>query len=182
MVSFANTTTSNMLEHLFLSYVRITVVDLAHNWDNMCRAWDPQQPVETLFKQIQDSVDYTEAGGITISEAHKLHTVYANIFATGNLHSACRHWNKINPVEQTWNNFKIHFATAYRQKNQMQGETAVASGYANVTVVQTADDDLTGAAIGTFAKLVRATAVDRAIVATLTDANSHLTKQLEETS
>jgi hypothetical protein len=47
MVGFANTTTRDMLEHLFLSYGSITAVDLEQNWDNMCRAWYPQQPVET---------------------------------------------------------------------------------------------------------------------------------------
>jgi hypothetical protein len=30
----------------------------------MRKAWDPQQPVETLFKQIQDRVDFAEAGGV----------------------------------------------------------------------------------------------------------------------
>jgi hypothetical protein len=48
-----------MLHHLFLYYGSITDVDLEHNWENMRKAWDPQQPVESLFKQIQDCVDYT---------------------------------------------------------------------------------------------------------------------------
>jgi hypothetical protein len=83
MVGFTNTTARYMLDHLFLSYGSITVVDLDHNWENMRKAWDPQQPVESLFKQIQDWVDYTDAGGIKISETQKLQTVYAKIFATG---------------------------------------------------------------------------------------------------
>jgi hypothetical protein len=29
----------------------------------MRRAWDPQQPVDSLFKQIQDCADYSEARG-----------------------------------------------------------------------------------------------------------------------
>jgi hypothetical protein len=57
MAEFANTTARDILEQLFLSYGSITAVDLEHNWENMRRAWDPQKPVETLFKQIQDSVD-----------------------------------------------------------------------------------------------------------------------------
>jgi hypothetical protein len=62
MVGFANTTARYMLDHLFLSYGSITDVDLEHNWENMRNARDPQQPVESLFKQIQDCVDYAEAG------------------------------------------------------------------------------------------------------------------------
>jgi hypothetical protein len=52
MVGFANTTARDMLEHLFLSYGSITAVYLEHNFENMRNAWDPQQPVETLFKHI----------------------------------------------------------------------------------------------------------------------------------
>jgi hypothetical protein len=93
MVGFANTTAIDMLDHLFLSYRSITAVDLENNFKNLRKAWDPQQPVETLLKQIQDCVDYAEAGGVTISDAQKLQTDYAKIFSTGNFHSACHHWN-----------------------------------------------------------------------------------------
>jgi hypothetical protein len=57
MVGFANNSARDMLEYLFLSYVIITAVDLERNFENMRKAWDPQQPVETLFKQIQEFVD-----------------------------------------------------------------------------------------------------------------------------
>jgi hypothetical protein len=49
-------------------------------------------------------------------------------------------------------------------------------------VSQPADDDFSGSAIDAFANLATDTAVDRDIVSTLTDENSYLTKQLEETS
>jgi hypothetical protein len=62
----------------------------------------------------------------------------------------------------------------------MQGETAAASGYANADVAQPADDDLAEADIDGFFNLARATSMYRGTVATLTDANYLLTKQLEE--
>jgi hypothetical protein len=49
-------------------------------------------------------------------------------------------------------------------------------------VAQPADEDLAGAASDAFANIATATTVDRGIVATLTDANSRLTKQLEDSS
>jgi hypothetical protein len=81
MVGFANTTARDMINHLFISYGSITAVDLDHNWENMRKAWDPHQPVKLLFKQIQDCVDYTEAGGITINRSLQLEssTVLATI-------------------------------------------------------------------------------------------------------
>jgi hypothetical protein len=50
MVGFAKTTVRDMHEHLFLFYGSIFAVDLEHNFENMLTVWDPQQPLETLFK------------------------------------------------------------------------------------------------------------------------------------
>jgi hypothetical protein len=61
MVGYANAKTRDMLDHLFETYGNITAVDLEINFENMRRAWDPQQPVESLFKQIQYFAGYSEA-------------------------------------------------------------------------------------------------------------------------
>jgi hypothetical protein len=63
MVGLANISARDMLDHLFGTYCNITAVDMEINFEHMRRAWDPQQPVESLFKQIQDYADYSEAGG-----------------------------------------------------------------------------------------------------------------------
>jgi hypothetical protein len=63
MVGYANILARDILDHLFETYGNITAVNLKINFENMRRAWDPQQPEESLFKQIQDYADYSEAGG-----------------------------------------------------------------------------------------------------------------------
>jgi hypothetical protein len=63
MVGYANISAREVLDHLFETYGNITAVDLEINFEHMRRAWEPQEPVETLFKQIQDCADYSEAGG-----------------------------------------------------------------------------------------------------------------------
>ena len=93
LVGYANTTPRDMLDHLFLSYGSITAVDIEQNFENMRKAWDPQQTVETLFKQIQDCVDFAEAGGVTIGETQKLASAYSKIFKSGKLTSDCRIWD-----------------------------------------------------------------------------------------
>jgi hypothetical protein len=50
MVGYANISARDMLDHLFETYGNITAVHLEINFEHMRRAWDPQQPVETLFK------------------------------------------------------------------------------------------------------------------------------------
>jgi hypothetical protein len=99
MVGFANISARDMLYHLFSTYGNITAVDLEINFEHMRRAWDPQQPVEALFKQIQDCADYSESGGVLIGHPHQINVGYAKIFATGHFMSACRRWNEKHHIK-----------------------------------------------------------------------------------
>jgi hypothetical protein len=52
MVGCANISARDTLDHLFETYGNITAVDLEINFEHARQAWDPQQPVESLFKKI----------------------------------------------------------------------------------------------------------------------------------
>jgi hypothetical protein len=183
MVGFTNISARDMLEHLFSTYGIITAVDLEINFEHMRRAWDPQQPVESLFKQIQDCADYSEAGSVLIGNPQKINNGYANIFATGHFMSACRRWNENPLADKNWAQFKAHISAARRQHMQMQGESAATAGYhsANSAVGQT-EEQRAEATIGAISNLTTATAAYRGVVATLTEANACLVKQLEDNS
>jgi hypothetical protein len=124
MVGYANISERYMLDHLFETYGNINAVDLEINFEHMRRAWDPQQPVESLFKQIQDCAEYSEAG-----DPEQINIGYAKIFATCHFMSACRRWNEKPTSDKTWTHFKSHFAAAHRQHKQMQGESAATAGF-----------------------------------------------------
>jgi hypothetical protein len=136
-----------------------------------------------LFKQIPDCADYSEAGGVLIGHPQQINVGYAKIFSTGHFMSARRRWNEKPLADKTWAQFKSHFAAAHRQHKQMQGESTATSGYhsANANVGQT-EDQISEATIGALANLATATAADRGVVATLTEANARLVKQLEDNS
>jgi hypothetical protein len=183
MVGYANISARDMLDHLVETYGTITAVDLEINDEHMRRAWDRQQPVESLFKQIQDCADYSEAGGVLIGHPQQINVGYAKIFATGHFMSACRRWNEKHAIENTWTQFKSHFAATHRQHKQMQGESAVTAGYhsANAAVSHN-EAQMAESTIGVLANLATATAADRSVVAALTQANVRLSKQLEDNS
>jgi hypothetical protein len=90
MVVFASITAREMLDHLFVTHGSIATVDLEEKNEQMRKAWEPHQPVETLFKQIQDCADFSEAGGMVIGHPQQINVGYANIFATYNFMSAYR--------------------------------------------------------------------------------------------
>jgi hypothetical protein len=183
MVGYTTISARDLLDHLFETYGNITAVNLKINFEHMCRAWDPRQPVETLFKHIQDCTDYSEAGGVLIGHPQQINVGYAKIFATCHLMSACRRWNEKPTSEKTWAQFKSHFAAAHRQHKQMQGESDATAGYhsANATVTHT-EDQMAEATIVALENLATATASDRGVVAALTQENSRLAKQLEDNS
>jgi hypothetical protein len=183
MVGYANISARDMLDHLFETYGSITSVDLEINFEHMRRAWDPQQPVETLFKQIQDCADYSEAGGVPICPSHQINVGYAQIFATGHFMSACRRWNEKLATEKAWTHFKSHFVAAHRQHKKMQGETSARAVFHSDSAAMTHNEDqMAEATIGAFVNLATATAADRGVVSALTQADSRLVKQLEETT
>jgi hypothetical protein len=141
MVGYANILARDMLDHLFETYGNITAVDLKINFEHMRRAWDPQQPVESLFKQIQECADYYETGGVLIGHPQQINVGYAKIFATGHFMSACRRWNEKHTIEKTWNQFKSHFAAAHRQHNKMKGESAAIAGYPSANAAVSHNED-----------------------------------------
>jgi hypothetical protein len=183
MVGYANISARDMLDHLFETYGNITAVDLEINFEYMRRDWDPKQPVESLFKQIQDCANYSEAGGVLIGHPKQINVGYAKIFATGHFMSACRRWNEKHAIKKTWTQFKSHFAAAHRQHKQMQGESAATAGYHSAnSAVSHNQDQMAEATIGALANLATATASDRGVVAALTQANARLATQLEDNS
>jgi hypothetical protein len=96
---------------------------------------------------------------------------------------ACRRWNEKRLAEKTLAQLKAHCSAAHRQHKQMQGESAATSGYhyANAAVGQT-EEQMAEATIRALANLSTATVADRGVVATLTEANARLAKQLEDNS
>jgi hypothetical protein len=181
MVVFSNIMAREMIEHLFLTYGSVTAVDLEHNFEQICKAWDPQQPVETLFKQNQDCADFSEAGCMEIGHAQQINVEYAKIFTTVKTMGACHRWNENKTWEKIWANFKVYFSVTHRQHNQMQGESAANSGYhaANTTVGET-EDQMSEATIGDLANLATATSTDHCVMVALTEANLRLVRHLED--
>jgi hypothetical protein len=129
----------------------------------MSRAWDPQKPVESLFKQIQDCADYSEAGGVIIGHPQQINV--GNFFATEHFTRACRRWNEKPSIEKSWAHFKAHFAAAHRQHKQIQGESAATSGYhaAHAAVVQT-EDQMAEETIGALDNLATDTAAGNIVL------------------
>jgi hypothetical protein len=182
MVGFVNITARAMLDRIFMTYGNITAVDLENNFEHMRRAWDPQQPVDSLFKQIQDCADYSEAGGVIIGRPQQINVVYPKIFATGHFMSACRRWNEKPHAEKLGHNSRPTSPPHTVSTNKCRGGLPQHPDHSANAAVGKTEDQMVEATIGALANLATATAADRGVVATLTEVNARLAKQLEDNS
>ena len=61
-IGYANVTTKKLLNHLFATYGKITGNDLRVNDTRMNASYDVNLPIEVLFDQVEDRMDYVDAG------------------------------------------------------------------------------------------------------------------------
>jgi hypothetical protein len=115
VLGYANCTSLQLLTHLLTYYANIAPTELTQNYERLNTPYDPNQPIETLFQQIQDARAFAVAGGQPYGAAMIVNAAYTLIFNTGLFPDACRAWQSREVVAKTWAQFKIDFATAHRE-------------------------------------------------------------------
>jgi hypothetical protein len=160
----------------------IAPTELTQNYERLNTPYDPNQPIETLFQQIQDARAFAVAGGQPYGAAMIVNVAYTLVFNTGLFPDACRAWQSRATAAKTWAQFKIDFATAHREF-RLTNQTTQQSGFhsANMMIEQVRDNSIHETAEA-IAQLATATASDRGTVATLTTTNAKLANQLEITT
>jgi hypothetical protein len=86
---------------------------------------NPNQPIETLFQQIQDARAFAVTGGQPYGAAMIVNIAYTLVFNTGLYTDACHAWQSRAIEAKPWSQFKIDFATAHREFRLTNQTTAV---------------------------------------------------------
>jgi hypothetical protein len=128
LLQYANRSALEILMHLKQTYGFINPTQLAENYNKMTAPINFQDPIETLFKQIEDGVRYANAGMQPYMEAQCVNIAFLLILNTGAIHDACRDWQRGTPVNQTWADFRREFAGAQREQRVIPS-TASGAGY-----------------------------------------------------
>jgi hypothetical protein len=157
----------------------IAPTELTQNYERLNMPYDPNQPIETLFQQIQDAWAFAVAGDQPYGAVMIVNVAYTLIFNTGLFPDACRAWKSRSIAGKTWAQFKLDFTTAHREF-RLTNHTAHQSGFhsANMMIEQGHDESMQDT-VDSIAQLATATASDRGTVATLTTTNTKLATQLE---
>jgi hypothetical protein len=159
----------------------INSTQLDDNYNKMTAPINFQDPIESLFKQIEDGVRYANAGMQPYMEAQYANISFLIILNTGAIHDACREWQRRTPVNQTWADLRKECARAQREQ-RIISSTARGAGYHTANVGEHYGPNSLPANIGfvtAMANLATATSADRETVATLTIAIVTLTDQLK---
>lgn len=182
---YNNVSVLDMIVELYDLYGAIDAVDIENNAMKMKTPWQPTSPISSLFKQIEDALNFATAGGQPISNEQSINTAYLLIFATGHFSEECKQWNAKQPAQKTWPNFKRHFSKAYKDLKAMHKlQTSLGTGVqfgANSIIPAPSDTAATAYHRETteaLYSLANATQADRATVAQLTTANATLTTQV----
>jgi hypothetical protein len=146
----------------------IAPTELTQNYERLNTPYDPNQPLETLFQQIQDARNFAVAGGHPYGAAMIVNVAYTLVFNTGLFPDACRAWQSRAITGKTWAQFKLDFATAHRDF-RLTNQTAQQSGFhsANIMIEQGREETMQDT-FDAIAQLATATASNRGTVATLT--------------
>lgn len=91
-VGFGTRTPLQLLAHLYANYARINPADLDKNDLNMKLPCDVNQPIEVLFQQIEDAIEFASAGQAPYSPQQVLNIAYQLIFRTGLFADDCKVW------------------------------------------------------------------------------------------
>jgi hypothetical protein len=179
IVGYANCMSLQLLTHLLTYYAMIAPTELTQNYERLNAPYYPNQPIETLFQQIQDARAFAVAGGQPYGAAMIVNMAYTLVFNTGLFPDACRAWQSRAIAGKTWAQFKLDFATAHREF-RLTYQTAQQSGFhsANMMIEQGREETMQDT-INAIAQLATSTASDRGTVATLTTTNAKLATQLE---
>jgi hypothetical protein len=83
IVGYSDCTSLQLFTHLLTYYAMIAPTELTPNYERLNALYDPNQPIETLFQQIQDVRAFEVAGGQLYGAAMIVNVAYTLVFNTG---------------------------------------------------------------------------------------------------
>jgi hypothetical protein len=109
IVDYANCTPLQLLTHLLTYYAMIASTDLTQNYERLNAPYDPNQPIDMLFQQIQDARAFAVVGGKPYGAAMIVNVAYTLVFNTGWFPDAYRAWQSRVIAGKMWAQFKLDF-------------------------------------------------------------------------
>ena len=112
----------DILDHLFVRYGFVTPEALATEEASMATFyWDLRDPPVIMFNKIEDLIGLSAAAGMPKTEAQIINYGLGIIKRTNDFEQALLNWYNLPAGNQTYANFKQHFADAQRELKKIRG-------------------------------------------------------------
>jgi hypothetical protein len=128
-LGYANVTTLHLLQHLQDTYGIMTAADRDANLARMVAPWSPPQPIEALFKQLDDGQRLATMANEPIADTQLARMGHTIILKTGLFSDGCREWRLMPEAQQTWPTFKRHFTRM--ERDRLETATTSTAGYSS---------------------------------------------------
>ena len=143
LLGYGNTNPLEVITHLITTYGQISSDDLLENREQLKQPWSPPEEIESFFDNIETCVAFSTKGNDTISERNAVEAGVATLRQNGLFGISIREWSRETLVRRTYENFKIFFTDAERERQE--NETVATAGHqrANLANAIPPTDDAT---------------------------------------
>ena len=86
---YSGTTMLLLLSNIYDHYSRILATDFADNDTKLREAFNPDNPLESLYMRLNKCIDYATVGGDPITEGQIMRIAYSLIKETGKFQENC---------------------------------------------------------------------------------------------
>eukprot|EP00957_Ditylum_brightwellii_P097486 7424732-Ditylum_brightwellii.AAC.2 len=148
--------------------------------ERMRTSYNPSIPIKHMFKQIDAGQDLATDTRNQYNKGQLIGIAYDLIFYTGVLNNVCKEWRQFLDTTKTWENFKVHFADAHTELQEMQSaaqELNYGAGIVNNMETET-EYGIQEQTANVLQALASATGDDRHAVANLSHTNVQLNGQV----
>jgi hypothetical protein len=126
-IGYANVEIIDLLDRLTDAYADVNASDLEKNRAKLSEPWNPDKPMEKMWKRILTIQQVATTAGDPISPAATMTLTLQALKKAGVYSHVITTWKDKPTAEQTWSNFQTHFSR--QDKIRRDNLTAESTGY-----------------------------------------------------
>ena len=94
-----NVTVLQVCQHLFKTYGNITELELMENEQKLKTPWNQEEPIETVFHQIEECMEFAQHGNAPFTNTQVINTAYYIMAQAKVFKDTCKDWKRF-PADQ----------------------------------------------------------------------------------
>ena len=158
-------------------YGRVTPIDREQNIVRMKKTWDPSEPIEILFAQINDANEYSIFAGTPLQEHDLLQAAEMLVLKTGQFAQEYRDWRALPDAAKTW----AHFQDWWQQAYNLREETNItATDYNYGGFVEKLNEDEDTIDTSSLSQFSEAFAANTSVISQLSEANNTMNETIQD--